>query len=92
MIRIVNVTEVEVLGGFRFRVSFSDGSSGVHDFADIVSESGSMVVPLRDPDFFKRVFISLGVLTWPNGYGLDAIQLHREMKAAGELASAAAAE
>lgn len=47
-----------------------------------------MVEPLKDPRFFKRVFISLGVLAWPNGFDLDAIQLHREMAAAGELSNA----
>jgi hypothetical protein len=27
----------------------------------------------------------MGVLAWPNGFDIDSIQLHREMKAAGEL-------
>ena len=49
-----------------------------------------MVELLRNTVHFKQVFISMGVLTWPNGYDLDAIQLHREMKAAGELAAVAA--
>jgi Protein of unknown function (DUF2442) len=89
MIEIINVTDVEVLGGYRLRVRFSDGSIGVHDFTEIVSERGPMVEPLRDKEFFKRVFISLGVLTWPNGYDLDAIRLHSEIKAAGELTVAA---
>ena len=89
MIKIVNVTDVEAIGGFRLRVGFSDGTSGVHDFRDIVSEGGPMVEPLRDERLFKRVFISTGVLTWPNGFDLDAIQLHREMAAAGEFAATA---
>ena len=90
MIKIVKVTGVETLSGYRLRVSSSDGSSGIHDFAGIVSESGPMVAPLRNPDVFKQVFISLGVLAWPNGYDLDAIQLHREMTAALELTADAA--
>ena len=89
MIEIVHVTDVEALGDYRLRVRFSDGSIGVHDFTEIVSERGPMVEPLRDKEFFKRVFISLGVLTWPNGYDLDAIRLHSEIKAAGELTVAA---
>jgi len=91
MIEIIHVTEVEVLGSHRLRLRFSDGSRGVHDFGPIVAESGPMVEPLRDVTFFKRVFISLGVLTWPNGFDLDAIRLHDEMKAARELTEAAAA-
>jgi hypothetical protein len=58
-----------------------------------------MVRPLKDPAFFARVFVELGALTWPNGFGLDPIALHHRMSAAGELgresggaASAAAGE
>ena len=90
MIEMVKVTGVEALGDYRLRLRFSDGSCGVHNFSEIVSEAGPMVEPLRDKAFFKRVFISLGVLTWPNGYDLDAIRLHSEMKAAGELTATAA--
>jgi hypothetical protein len=44
-----------------------------------------MVEPLRDPAFFARVFIDDGILTWPNGFDLDSIALHDEMKTAGLL-------
>ena len=90
MIRIVKVTGVEPIGDFRLRVSFSDGASGVHDFSEIVSEAGPMVEPLRDRDFFQRVFISMGVLAWPNGYDLDAINLYDDMKRAGAFDAIAA--
>ncbi len=90
MINIVHVTKVDVLGNFRLRVEFSDGSAGIHNFHAILSEAGPMVEPLRSPELFDRVFISMGVLAWPNGFDLDAIQLHREMKNAGELVATAA--
>lgn len=90
MIEIVNVTKVDVLGNFRLRVKFSDGTVGIHDFKDIVAETGQMVEPLKDIEFFNRVYISMGVLAWPNGYDLDAIQLQREMRSAGELTATAA--
>ncbi len=90
MIDIVNVTKVVVLGNFRLRIRFSDGTSGIHNFNEIVAEDGPMLEPLKKSDFFDRVFISMGVLAWPNGFDLDAIQLHREMKSAGELVATAA--
>ena len=90
MIEIVNVTKVDVLGNFRLRVRFSDGTVGVHDFKEMVDESGPMVEPLKNLDFFNRVYISMGVLAWPNGYDIDAIQLQREMRSAGELTATAA--
>jgi hypothetical protein len=50
-----------------------------------------MVEPLRDPAYFARVFVENGVLTWPNGFDLDPIALHDEMKHAGELQAAGTA-
>ena len=44
-----------------------------------------MVEPLKDPAFFARVFVEMGVPTWPNGFDMDAIKLHMDMAAAGEL-------
>ena len=83
--QIVKVVEVEPLGGYRLRVAFSDGSSGEHDFADLVAQAGPMVEPLRDPELFARVFVEMGVPAWPNGFDIDAIKLHMDMAAAGEL-------
>lgn len=85
MIKIVKVTGVIWLDLYRLQVAFSDGTSGTHNFAKMVALTGSMVEPLRDIELFKKVFVRLGVLTWPNGFDIDAIQLHNEMKEAGEL-------
>jgi hypothetical protein len=85
MIEIVHVTKVEKLGGFRLRLTFSDDTVGERDFSDLVAETGEMVEPLRDPAIFARVFIECGVLAWPNGFDLDSIALHMEMKEKGLL-------
>ncbi len=82
MIEIVKVIKVEALGGYRLRLRFSDGMQGEYDFSGVVGEGGPMVEPLRNPVFFKQVFIELGTLTWPNGFDLDSVALHDEMKAA----------
>lgn len=82
---MVKVVAVKPLGGHRLHVAFSDGRSGEHDFSDLFDEPGPMVEPLRDPGFFARVFIEMGVLAWPNGFDMDAIKLHMDMAAAGEL-------
>ena len=91
MITIVKVSSVEPVGDFRLRIGFSDGLAGIRDLSDILAEPGWMLQPLRDPEFFKRVFISFGVLTWPNGYDLDSIALHDEMSRAGLLVRTEAA-
>jgi hypothetical protein len=83
--QIVKVAEVEPLGGHRLRLTFSDGRAGEHDFGPFIDEGGEMVEPLRDPTFFARVFVEMGVPTWPNGFDMDSIKLHIDMAAAGEL-------
>jgi hypothetical protein len=90
MIQIVKAVAVRALEDHRLWVRFSDGTEGVRPFADILAEGGPMVEPLRDPSFFARVFVEMGVPTWPNGFDLDAIALHQEMVAAGLLVPAAA--
>jgi hypothetical protein len=82
---IIDVTSVKPVGGFKLRVTFSDGSAGVHDCSSTAACDGEMVQPLKDPAFFARVFVELGALTWPNGFDLDPIALHDRMLAAGEL-------
>jgi hypothetical protein len=87
---MIDVVSVKPLGGFRLRVGFSDGSSGVHEISATVARDGEMVRPLKDPAFFARVFVELGALTWPNGFDLDPIALHERMTEAGELTPVAA--
>lgn len=89
MIEVVKVVRIEALGDYRLRIWFSNGLEGVRDFADVIAESGAMVVPLREPALFARAFVQNGVPTWPNGFAVDAIALFREMDAAGLLTRAA---
>ena len=67
---LLKASDIKWLGGHRLRVSFSDGSSGEHDFSALVAEPGPMVEPLRDPAYFARVFLEFGAPTWPNGYDM----------------------
>lgn len=90
MIKLVKVLDARPLDGFRLFVRFSNGEEGVRDCTEMVAETGPMVEPLRDPKFFRRVFVELGALTWPNGYDIDSTALNMEMRDAGELTPAAA--
>lgn len=89
---LIKVRTVKPLGDHQLRVEFSDDTIGERDFAFITHESGPMLEPLKDPAYFRRVFIEDGALTWPNGYDWDPIALHDEMKAAGLLRRVHAAE
>ena len=90
MIEMVDVVSVKALDGYRLWLRFSDGSEGVEDLSNLIENGGPMVEPLRDPELFARGFISFGVPTWPNGFDLDAINLHRQMRERGALKKPAA--
>ena len=92
MIPMVKVVEVRALDAKRIWVRFSDGAEGVRDLSDMLHEGGEMVEPLRNPDLFAKVFLEYGVPTWPNGFDMDAINLHMEMEAAGLLRHPVAAK
>ena len=82
---MIKVTKVKPLDGFKLELHFSDGTGGVLDCSAIVAEDGPMVEPLRDPEFFSRVFLELGAPTWPNGYDIAPWTAKAELEAAGGL-------
>jgi hypothetical protein len=90
MIEMVDVVSVKALDDYKLWLRFSDGSEGVENLSNLIENGGQMVEPLRDPELFARVFISFGVPTWPNGFDLDAINLHRQMRERGALKKPAA--
>lgn len=77
MEKIVHVTEVRVLGGYRLLLSFEDGSSGEVDFSH--EDWGGVFAPLADPTYFARVRLDdeLGTIVWPNGADFAPETLHR---------------
>jgi hypothetical protein len=87
---LTKIAHLDKLGGFRLRVRFSDGSEGTHDFVAMVEAPGPLTEPLRAPDYFARVFLEFGALTWPNGFDIAPEWLRRKMEAAGELTQVAA--
>ena len=89
---MIDIIGVRPRGGHKLEVEFSDGTVGVRDFSFVAKKTGPMSEPLKDPAYFARVFIEDGALTWPNGYDWDSLALHDEMKEAGLLRRADAAE
>lgn len=81
----VTVTSVEVLGHYRLRLGFSDGSQRDVDLAGELH--GPIFKPLGDPDFFAQVRVDdeLGTVVWPNGADLDPLVLHGDFEPAPRL-------
>lgn len=84
------VVEISAVQPFALKVRFSDGAIGLHDCTSLVASKGTMIAPLRDPDFFSRVSLEYGAPTWPNGYDMCPDWLRMEMEKAGELGGVAA--
>lgn len=73
---IYRVTSVDVLGGYRLRVGFDDGSARDVDFEPVLE--GELYGPLRNPTLFAAVEVDreVGTLAWPNGADFDPATLH----------------
>jgi hypothetical protein len=83
-IKLVQARRVKALDGHRLEIVFDDDTMGVIDLGDFV-KLGPATEPLRDPAFFARVFIEMGVPTWPNGCDIDAVNARMTMAAQGVL-------
>ena len=73
---IYSVTSVKLLGSYRLRVGFDDGSARDIDLEPILE--GELYGPLRDRTVFNSVEINPEVrtLVWPNGADFDPAILH----------------
>ncbi len=73
---IHRVTAVELLGGYRMRVSFEDCHRQELDLEPILV--GELYGPLRNPTLFAQVQVDPEVhaLVWPNGADFDPATLH----------------
>lgn len=78
------VTEVEALPGFRLRVAFADGLTGVVDISGLVhSPSAGVFAALSDPSLFAQVTIDYGVVTWPGELDLAPDAMHTAIQEHG---------
>ena len=77
-----DVTDVEVLGPYRLRLTFSDGLTGDVDLSYIRDWAG-VFAPLHDPEVFVQVRVDpeIGTITWPNGADLAPEVLHERASA-----------
>jgi len=79
------VTEVEALPGFRLRVEFADGLTGLVNMSGLIhSTKAGVFAALADPGLFAQVRLDYGAVAWPGELDLApdamyaAIQEHRE--------------
>ena len=80
MEQLVDITAVDVVGPYRLRLTFEDGTVGEVDFTE--QEWRGVFEPLRDPDYFARVEVNpeAGTITWPNGLDMAPEPLYSEAR------------
>jgi hypothetical protein len=78
---LVDVTEVEVVGAYRLRLTFADGTIGDVDFTRRTWRG--VFEPLDDPAFFARVEVDgeAGTIAWPGGLDMAPEPLYDEARA-----------
>ncbi len=78
--KLVDITGVEVVGEYRLRLTFADGTVGDVDFAD--REWRGVFEPLNDPAEFARVEVDpeTGTISWPGGLDMAPEPLYAEAR------------
>ena len=88
---MIKIVAAEALNNHEIRLRFSDHSGGIIDLTPFLSAGTPMTEPLRDPEFFRRAFLEMGALAWPNGFELSAESLRRRLDEGGGLTRSSAA-
>lgn len=80
MEQLVDITGVEVIGEYRLRLTFEDGTVGDVDFPG--RDWRGVFEPLRDPQYFARVTVDreAGTIAWPNGLDMAPEPLYAEAR------------
>ena len=75
------VAGVKALPGHQLQVRFLDGTEGMVDMSRLIhSEEAGVFASLREAALFSRVYLELGVVTWPGEIDLAPDAMYQEIK------------
>jgi hypothetical protein len=76
MVFLPTVIRAESRGEYRIHLVFNDRVENTVDFSAWLE--GRVFEPLRDQEYFRRLFVEGGAVTWPNGadIGVSAHCVH----------------
>lgn len=67
--RVLRIKEAHPLGGYRLRLTLSDGATVERDVGGLLV--GPVFDPIRqNPEIFRQVRVQRGTLTWPGDVDL----------------------
>jgi Protein of unknown function (DUF2442) len=82
---VIKILKAQHLHDLILQLEFSDGSVGDYDLAPLLARNTVLTRAWQDPAFFRRFFIELGALSWPNGLELSAQSIQRRLEDQGKL-------
>ncbi len=74
------VIDAYYLNDYNIKIFFDDGKAGVVDLSKY-PEKGGVFSPLSDPEYFRKFFIDLNTLCWPNGADIAPERLYEQINA-----------
>ena len=75
---IARVVSVKPLDNYRLMVKLSDGRKGIFDVSKFVGRG--VFRELRDPEYFRRVYVDYGTVVWPNEQDIDPELIEMELR------------
>jgi hypothetical protein len=72
---IPHIVEAEYTRDYVIKIKFDDGAVKIVDIESYV-ERGGVFSKLRDKEYFKRFFIDLNTICWPNGADIAPERLY----------------
>ncbi|HEV8417013.1 MAG TPA: DUF2442 domain-containing protein [Bryobacteraceae bacterium] len=72
-----DVVEVKPEPDYRLSVRFADGSGGRVQLAP--EDFMGVLAPLREPSFFRQVFVDHGAVAWPGEIELAPDAMYRQI-------------
>lgn len=75
--KIHDIIKVEPLDDFFISIVFDDGMVKVVDIKPFINDGISL--ELKEPDFFRKVYLDNGSVTWPNGFDFCPVFLREDI-------------
>jgi hypothetical protein len=74
-----HIVDARYIGNYQVYVVFDDGTSGQVNL-EKYPQKGGVFEPLTDLNYFKKFFIDLNTLCWPNGADIAPERIYEQMK------------
>jgi len=76
---IPHVITAEYVHDYTVKLRFNDGTEASVDLRGY-TERGGVFGPLRDVEYFKKFFLDLNTLCWPNGADIAPERLYEKAR------------